>query len=95
MESSLSKIAGVINQEDVERLRKLVFRATKGKSFVFTKDYMVDQQVNVAQKRSVYIIMYWAGDAVRDRIFKICDSFTGQRFDVPSLNQIDANLMRM
>ena len=33
--------------------------------------------------RSVYIIMYWDGAAIRDRISRICDSFTGQRFELP------------
>jgi hypothetical protein len=43
-DTNLSKVAGVINTEDLERLQKLVFRATKGKSFVFKQDYNMDQQ---------------------------------------------------
>jgi len=46
-DTNLSKIAGVINSEDLERLQKLVFRATKGKSFVFKQDYNLDQNVAV------------------------------------------------
>ena len=34
--SNFNKIAGVIDSVDVERLKRLVFRVTKGKSFVFT-----------------------------------------------------------
>ena len=34
--ASLSKIAGVVEQTDLARLRRMVFRATKGKSFLFT-----------------------------------------------------------
>ena len=34
--TSLSKIAGVIEQNDLARLRRMIFRATKGKSFLFT-----------------------------------------------------------
>lgn len=34
-ESNLHKVAGVILKEEVERLRRLIFRATKGKSFLF------------------------------------------------------------
>lgn len=37
--SNFSKIAGVIESIEVERLKRLVFRATKGKSFVFTQDF--------------------------------------------------------
>ena len=27
--------------------------------------------------------MYWDGDTIRERIEKICDSFNGQRFQLP------------
>jgi hypothetical protein len=85
----------VINTEDLERLQKLVFRATKGKSFVFKQDYNLDQNVDVKEKKTVYIIMYWAGDSVRDRIHRICDSFVGQRFELPALNDISNHIQRM
>ena len=35
-ESNLHKVAGVMDRADIERMRRLIFRATKGKSFVFT-----------------------------------------------------------
>ena len=34
-ESNLHKVAGVLTKNDAERLRRLVFRVTKGKSFIF------------------------------------------------------------
>lgn len=34
-ESNLHKVAGVVTKSDAERLRRLVFRVTKGKSFIF------------------------------------------------------------
>lgn len=37
-ESNLHKIAGVIEKSSVERLRRLIFRATKGKSFLYIQD---------------------------------------------------------
>jgi len=33
--SSLNKIAGVVEKPEIERLRRLIFRATKGKSFMY------------------------------------------------------------
>lgn len=41
-ESNLHKVAGVITKGEVERLRRLIFRATKGKSFLFIEDYDTD-----------------------------------------------------
>ena len=34
-ESNLTKVAGVIEKTEIERLRRLIFRATKGKSFMY------------------------------------------------------------
>jgi hypothetical protein len=34
LQSQLGHIAGVVNQTDIQQLRKLVFRTTKGKSIM-------------------------------------------------------------
>ena len=81
--SNLTKIAGVVEKAEVERLRRLIFRATRGKFVMFIKDCDDDEQVQGGPRRSVYIIMYWDGQTIRDRIEKICDSFSGQRFQLP------------
>jgi len=41
-ESNLHKIAGVVDKVHIERLRRLIFRTTKGKSFLFVQDYEND-----------------------------------------------------
>jgi len=35
----ITHIAGVIAQEDINRLRRLIFRSTKGKSYIHIKPY--------------------------------------------------------
>lgn len=97
-ESNLSKIAGVIDTTDVERLKRLVFRATKGKSFVFNDffDQPGEQRNNQARNaKSVYIIMFWDGQQVREKIQRICDSFTGNRYELPSMTQMDSEIQRV
>jgi len=83
MESNLTKIAGVVEKTEIERLRRLIFRATRGKSIMFVQDCEEDEDLDTAPRRAVYIIMYWDGQTIRDRIEKICDSFSGQRFPLP------------
>ena len=61
-------------------MKKLVFRATRGKALIFYQDYIIDNR-----HKSVYIVLFQDGIQVRERITKICDSFMGQRFDVPDL----------
>ena len=39
--------------------------------------------------------MYWNGASIREKIFKICDSFSGQRFEIPGPKEVDARIKRM
>ena len=94
-ESNLTKVAGVIAKTEIERLRRLIFRATKGKSFMYVQDYEADEDVLDANRRSVYIIMYWDGRHISERISRICDSFSGERFQLPERNEIASQIERI
>jgi vacuolar-type H+-ATPase subunit I/STV1 len=47
------------------------------------------------KKRSVYIIVFWDGEHIRDRIQKICDSFSGQRYELPDLRVIQPQIEKV
>jgi len=92
---NIERVAGVVESEEIVRFRKLIFRATKGKSFMYTEQFSdTDDRGNVSV-RSVYIITYYDGTHTRDKIQRICDSFTGQRYNLPELNQLSADITRM
>ena len=59
---------------------------------MFVKEYDADAELNKVASRSVYIIMYWDGSHIRDRIQRICDTFSGQRFELPELHLIDQDI---
>lgn len=82
---NIQHVAGVVDQTEIERLRRLIFRSTKGKSYMYIQEY--DDKTAI-KKRSVYIIVFWDGEHIRDRIQKICDSFSGQRYELPDLREI-------
>lgn len=82
-QSNFRSIAGVVEQGELQRLRRLIFRATKGKSYVYTEEVDEDEQTVQKGKKSVYIITFWAGETVTERITKIVDSFQGERYEVP------------
>lgn len=84
---NIQNIAGVVDGSEIDRLRRLIFRSTKGKSYVYTKEYIQDD-IGRSRTKQVYIIVFWDGDHIRDRIQKICDSFSGQRYDLPPENRI-------
>jgi len=75
---NIQHVAGVIDQMEIDRLRRLIFRSTKGKSYMYIQEYEDDDEdLGPGKKRSVYIIVFWDGETIRDRIQKICDSFSG------------------
>lgn len=91
---NIERVAGVVDSEEVTRFRKLIFRATKGKSFMYTEQYSDPDQPE-GKTRSVYIITYYDGAHIRDKIQRICDSFSGQRFNIPEQNQLGEQIQRM
>ena len=42
----INHIAGVISQEDIGRLKRLIFRQTKGKSFIHIQEIPVSDEYN-------------------------------------------------
>ena len=89
---NIQHVAGVVDQSEIERLRRLIFRSTKGKSYMYTQEN-IDR--NAAKQRSVYIIVFWDGEHIRERIQKICDSFSGQRFELPDLKEITPQIQKV
>lgn len=39
--------------------------------------------------------MYWDGDLVREKIQRICDSFTGNRYELPNMQEMDSEIARV
>ena len=93
----ITHIAGTIDSDEKERLKKLLFRATRGKALTYFSDFEVRNPIVGAvvkggpkkiQQKSVYIVVFQEGRMIRERIVRICDSFMGQRFDLPPLANI-------
>lgn len=86
----ITHIAGTIEVDEKARLKKLLFRATRGKALTFFKDYEVNTgEVNGIRTKTVYIVVFQDGRQLREKIVRICDSFMGQRFDLPHMSQIE------
>ena len=43
----------------------------------------------------MYIVVFQEGKQLRDRIIRICDSFMGQRFDLPTYGGISLKLQEV
>ena len=86
----ITHIAGTIEVDEKARLKKLLFRATRGKALTFFKDYEFNTgEINGLRTKTVYIVVFQDGRQLREKIVRICDSFMGQRFDLPNMSQIE------
>jgi len=59
----ITNIAGTIQAEEKVRMKKLLFRATRGKALTFFQDYELPQKnkKGVSKVKSVYIVVFQEG----------------------------------
>jgi len=81
-------VAGVIDTIAVVQLRRLIFRGTKGQSYMYIQELEHEEDED---PKSVYIIVFWEGARTREKIENICRSF-GESVNLPPLAEIDNKL---
>ena len=54
---SIEQIAGVVETDEIPRLKKLIFRATKGKAYMYAQQFEDGSDVQ-RNPMSVYIILF-------------------------------------
>jgi hypothetical protein len=64
-------------------MKKMLFRATRGQALTHFFDFEQDGQL-----KSCYLVVFQQMAGQSDRVQKICDSFLGQRFEVPDLSEL-------
>lgn len=85
--SQTAYIAGTIDSIERERLRRQLYRVTRGNAIVYFEQ--APQNPNgKGKEKCVYIITFTDGRQIRQKITNICDSFSGRRIDLPELHQI-------
>ena len=91
---SIRQVAGVVDQDELPRLRKLIFRGTRGKSYVYVQQILNQPSEDGEEQmtRAVFICVYWSGNHIRDKLYKICDSFNCNRYDLPGQREIRTEL---
>lgn len=101
---NIKQIAGVIKQTEVSRLRKLIFRMTKGKALIYFQSIdmseidssVLSEELSPENRETkvVYIIINAGGSNTKERLDRICSSFAGTRLDIPKLSQINEEIER-
>lgn len=89
-----SHVAGVIESDEKQRMKKLLFRATKGTTLVIFSDF--DEPVKDSSGKEVlksaYFVTFQDVPHIRSRVIRICESFNGQRFDLPQAEFLHAKI---
>lgn len=84
MQGELQFIAGTIKDGETERMRRMLFRATRGQALTHFRQFDQDGVSKVT-----YLVVFQSMGKSKDRIQRICDSFMGQRFEIPNLSSLN------
>ncbi len=74
----------MIDTDDCVRFKKIIFRVTRGNSLVVFGDLnaAVGEEIELDKRRSIYVVLYREGEAIKTKITKVCDSFSRERFEM-------------
>jgi len=85
---TLQFIAGTVKRDEMERMKKMLFRITRGKALTHSEEFWQGGVVGSVEKVA-YLVVFSAAGGNKERVQKICDSFMGQRFEIPDMNTLD------
>lgn len=83
--SLLSFFTGTMDREKLATFERVLFRATRGNCFVRFADIqeqLVDPETGEKKDKSVFMV-FFSGQAVKQKVSKICDAFGANKYTVP------------
>eukprot|EP01053_Blabericola_migrator_P010316 Blabericola_migrator_1__10315@NODE_57_length_15939_cov_84_297253_g52_i0_p3_GENE_NODE_57_length_15939_cov_84_297253_g52_i0NODE_57_length_15939_cov_84_297253_g52_i0_p3_ORF_typecomplete_len836_score196_72V_ATPase_I/PF01496_19/6_9e55_NODE_57_length_15939_cov_84_297253_g52_i01334915856 len=85
--AGFSSFAGVVLQQDQEKLSRTLFRATRGNAYTHIEDLEEEQPTDggLPQPRNVFVVYYQGGpgSALHEKISRICQAFGIETFEWP------------
>jgi V-type H+-transporting ATPase subunit a len=82
----LSSLAGIINRGEAQRMKRIIFRASRGNALVHTipveksiREYSGDETL-----KDVYIITFQEGETLRAKLTRVWESFNTDSFQLPT-----------
>lgn len=81
--SRLNYLAGILDREESQRFKRMVFRITKGNSWTYFEDVKLRANEEVKEEeenlptKTVFIVVYQGGalDLLKSKLNKLCESF--------------------
>ena len=82
--SRLNYLAGILDREESQRFKRMVFRITKGNSWTYFEDVQLRANEEIKEEeekdmpmKTVFIVVYQGGvlDLLKTKLNKLCESF--------------------
>lgn len=95
-EVSLRYVAGTIEIQDVERFKRILFRALRGKVLAYfdVKNIKLNDFEGIQTQKIVFVLVFEDGHHFSDKVTKICDSFVAKRYSLPEGGHSDHNAFK-
>ena len=91
--TDINFISGVIKSEDSMRMKRMIFRASRGRAIPTFFDLTIENKaLKTKQEKKIFVILYQGGadDFLVQKILKICDMFNSSRFSIPKKEEINS-----
>ncbi len=85
-QSDLNFIAGVIKAEDDLRMKRMIFRISKGRAIPTFFDLVTENKLIKAKvQKKIFTIFFQGGveNVLLSKLLKVCDIFQASRFNIP------------
>jgi len=79
----LLNISGILQAKDLMKFTKMIFRASKGNSILYTFNIPAESAKDVVP-RSAFIVIIESGNALVNKINRICESFSAKKYRLPT-----------
>ena len=91
--TDINFISGVIKAEDSMRLKRMIFRVSRGRAIPTFFDLTIENKtLKTKQEKKIFVILYQGGadDFLVEKILNICDIFNSSRFTIPKREEISS-----
>jgi V-type H+-transporting ATPase subunit a len=96
--SDLNFIAGVIKAEDDMRMKRMIFRISKGRAIPTFFDLVTENKiVKTKSQKKIFTIFFQGGveNVLLSKLLKVCDLFNASRFNIPRREEIQIQITQL
>ena len=84
-------ISGVVLNENITKIKRMIFRASKGRACIETFDMENTNFSDPLEIKKIFLIVFPSSEEniLMNKLLKICDIFNTSRYKVPSINEFN------